>query len=1168
MRTKKLSTVLLSVVMCVCFLMAGLGLLNKTEVVKGLEIEGAANEFSFTEETISDGQSFVFSATFNFISGQAVGLAFGGVENESCFVFNMDRFENRVKLMYFEFDGMGGSTDVVLLTDYFIGNDKMTVSENNLVAPKVREIPWVQLKIILSCEEEETIVEFYVDNIRRFGVDRVIKMEDFSQTATYNGGTLGFNCFNAKAGITDVYTGETDYSYYTELYRQQYHFSQYRSWNNDPNGLVYYDGYYHLYYQHHPYSNYWSDMYWGHARSTDLFHWELLPICLFPDADWSTGNGYMWSGSAMVYHKGVSADIDGLNWYPNGNGDGLLAFYTRDGGYQDQIIMSSDDGGMTWTKRRLISQLLIPDYTTKTDCRDPKVFPIKKDGDKVTMWGMALTGLATNNLWFLKSSNLLDWSYAGGFKAESPECPDVVTLKADDETEHTVITFTGRRYLVGELTYDEDSGNIIYKDLNGNNFADMQMSDIPFQTMDYGKDSYATQSYYIDDTSSTYYGKTVSVSWFSGVPNHPDSIESGLLAALRKVWNGGGFTIPVEWGLKKSDSGYLLTQTPIVKDTTALDKTSVYTATNKAVDETENILSQVSGRRLEINATITNANKESLAFRVGVSDSEYTEIGWNQTDGYYVDRTYTSDGGLTIPAYRVKYTSGATASNVQTFYILVDDGGVEVFCDDFTIPFYVLTFISPYSTGLSFTASGDVTVNSLQINEIATVWREDNDSNETVLHLDKDSVELDLSLTTSQTVVAYSTTDIAKQWEVEQGSDIVEVTPTESGAIITAKKSGTAVVKVTCGNAVKRVNVKVYGGSKDFDLTFSKQGVKSGQWLMTSNGLIGKSSSGDAFILSNESASNFNYVVKFDLSSGTAAAVMFRAKEDMTDYYVVTFDKNENVIKLWTKSGVLLSSHVTVADLSAIVIGVKAQGNNFIISLNGKEVMNYTDTREGVPTQGQFGLNVFNANVTFSDVALVSSEYTFNGNDLSVKMDVKQYVNAIYNVSLGNALVPVDFYTVTDKTVKISSRYFSLLPATGLYEFKIEGSASLNEVKITVNNIPEISINDLSIKVNENAVFFIGNTAVSQVTVNGRQLETNEYKVKDYMLTIYASALSEGENIVAVGDGLSAKVTVSPANTESLKSSGCGSNFNVANISLIILALGVAFGIKILRKER
>ena len=99
-------------------------------------------------------------------------------------------------------------------------------------------------------------------------------------------------------------------------------------------------------------------------------------------------------------------------------------------------IMSSDDGGITWVKRQRIDQTVATGQDGiwhRVSCRDPKVFPVKTDENgKTTLWGMVVTGQESNRVWFMKSTNLLDWSYAGQFNVNVPECPDVVTLTADD----------------------------------------------------------------------------------------------------------------------------------------------------------------------------------------------------------------------------------------------------------------------------------------------------------------------------------------------------------------------------------------------------------------------------------------------------------------------------------------------------------------------------------------------------------------------------------------------------------------------------------------------------------------------------------------------------------------------------------------------------------------
>ncbi|MBR1890955.1 MAG: hypothetical protein IJ811_00495, partial [Clostridia bacterium] len=239
---KNVSLIILSVVLVAAIITAALYNLNKAFAV-GTTIQSQGDTFYLSETEYDKDQKFVYTAVANFNYGNAAGLAFGAKDGERYFVFNVDRNENHVKLLYFSVNN-GVTTAKELLTDYFIGNDKMTESERNYVAGKVKGVDKVQLKVILTPEENGKVyAEFYADNIRRFGVDNVIDLNSFTVDGVaaplYKGGNIGFNCFAAEVEFTDVYYGVSDYSYYTELYRQQYHFSQYAPWNNDPNGLVY-----------------------------------------------------------------------------------------------------------------------------------------------------------------------------------------------------------------------------------------------------------------------------------------------------------------------------------------------------------------------------------------------------------------------------------------------------------------------------------------------------------------------------------------------------------------------------------------------------------------------------------------------------------------------------------------------------------------------------------------------------------------------------------------------------------------------------------------------------------------------------------------------------------------------------------------------------------------
>ena len=144
-------------------------------------------------------------------------------------------------------------------------------------------------------------------------------------------------CAAALAAVTqsDTITGAEDL--YAEKYRPQFHFSSRRGWNNDPNGLVFYDGEYHLFYQHNPYGRRWGNMHWGHAVSRDLVHWRELPIALYPRefGDWR------FSGSAAV-------DADNTGGFKTGDEDVIVAAHTSTG--RGECISYSNDRGWTFTE--------------------------------------------------------------------------------------------------------------------------------------------------------------------------------------------------------------------------------------------------------------------------------------------------------------------------------------------------------------------------------------------------------------------------------------------------------------------------------------------------------------------------------------------------------------------------------------------------------------------------------------------------------------------------------------------------------------------------------------------------------------------------------------------------------------------------------------------------
>jgi len=1114
---------------------------NEVEEVKAYEDLSLASNidaFKLLDKEFAEDESFVYTADLHFRSGQAGGLAFGSKEDEYYYVINMDRFENRVKLLYFASNGEGGYNVKEIENDYFIGNSKITSSELFIVNPSVAGIENVNLKIVLTREDEHAYVEFFVEGIKRFGVDTIIDLNDL-ETPAYQGGYLGMNCFNADVYITNIEIGKSDYSYFSEPYRNQYHLQPFSKWSNDPNALCYYNGWYHVFYQTHPFGLYWGDMYWGHARSRDLIHFEFLPICLFPETDamgFGPGNGFMWSGCAITYTYGMSQDIDDMNWFPNGEGNGLLAIYTRAGGLQDQVVISSDDEGLTWTKRVRIPQN-ITGYNDFIDLRDPKVFPLKSDAitGKVLVWGMTLSSYNLNKGWFLSSNNLLNWSIAGSFALPTPECIGIGILKDDEDQTHAYLTNKSRTYILGTLSYNEGTNKVTFYDETNVDISTYSLEEMNarLKPLDYGPDSYASQSFYITDPNSEFYGKDIVLNWFSGDLNASYCTGPGEYASLRERWNGG-FTIPVEYGVKKVNGQYLLSQKPITVDNPNLEKTEIINISNQDINsDSDNLLKDVHTHIFELEASIEVNDNSPIVFRVDVGDNEYMQFGWNETDGYYVDRTYLDDKGIaTNVDWHAKYATNILGnSNLKTFYVLSDNGGLEVFCEDYAISFYFVTTASIYSTG-AYLKADSAHINTLKLNEVKTIYRKDIAPGEGKLYVSSNDAALDNLLTKAKFITCWFSGNEDLVWEVIENDDVVSYTSSNQGINFVALKEGTASFKVSAGNQEQVINVTVHSSTFTSDLTFESNNVISGQWLMAEDTVIGEMPSGNAFLLAKESGSDFTYTGQFDIISGQAASLVFRASSDMSTFLVANYDANEKVVKLWSKKHGELkrSEHIDVS-LTDITLSVKASVKDVQVTINGVLAVSHV-LNDDEPLSGQFGLNVFSGSARFKSLSILKENYEYSSGELMIPLAIEQFITSINNVTLGNVKLEPGFYYQSNGALYIKESYFDLLPNNGRYQFRVIGSSYAFTINVDVDIIHTFYIDDMSIESGNNAVIYIGNNVITSVEVNGVTLNEEQYEVKDYTLIIYKENLLEEYNQVTLNDSISFEIEVNNRQSE------------------------------------
>ena len=198
-----------------------------------------------------------------------------------------------------------------------------------------------------------------------------------------------------------------DNTFYHEPYRPQFHYSPPCQWMNDPNGMIYYEGEYHLFYQFNPNAMTPGTIHWGHAVSPDLVHWQTLPIALFPD-----DIGPIWSGSAVVDEHNTSGLVAG---------GGLVAIYSYQN--QSQGVAYSTDKGRTWTK--YVGNPIIA--ALAKDFRDPKVFWY----EPTKLWVMVIA--AGRELQIFTSPDLLTWEMTSHLTGQIAggvwEVPDLFPLQ-------------------------------------------------------------------------------------------------------------------------------------------------------------------------------------------------------------------------------------------------------------------------------------------------------------------------------------------------------------------------------------------------------------------------------------------------------------------------------------------------------------------------------------------------------------------------------------------------------------------------------------------------------------------------------------------------------------------------------------------------------------------
>ncbi len=461
---------------------------------------------------------------------------------------------------------------------------------------------------------------------------------------------------------------------------------------NDPNGLVYYEGDYHLFYQHNPDAMVHGTerpMHWGHAISTDLVRWTDLPIALSPDH-----LGDIWSGCAVVDHEDSAGLFAGQA--------GLVAVFTQSlDSLQQQSIAYSSDKGRTWTMfpgNPVLSNPGLPDM------RDPKVFwhaPAKR-------WVMVLA--CGDHVRLYTSPDLIGWTHVSSFgqghgsHAGVWECPDLFSLPVDGDP-------NDRRWLLSVSVGNAQFSRVQYfvGRFTGDEFINDDAAGV-IRWADCGADNYAAVTW--SDTSLAD-GRRVWIGWMAS-PSYAERVPTS-------PWRGC-LTLPRFLDLHATGHGLRLAQTP-VPALRQLRGEGRHWAHTTVVPGT-NLLSGTTGRALEFAGQFAPPVSTEFGFRVHTNGEHYTTVGYDsRTSTLFIDRTAS---GLTSfsPRFSGRHEVQLPLRNgALELQIFIDWSSIEVFGNGGEAVITDLIFPDIDALGLElYACGGEVAIESLDIYPVMSIW--------------------------------------------------------------------------------------------------------------------------------------------------------------------------------------------------------------------------------------------------------------------------------------------------------------------------------------------------------------------------------------------------------------------------------------------------------------
>lgn len=492
---------------------------------------------------------------------------------------------------------------------------------------------------------------------------------------------------------------------YREHFRPQFHFTPAVNWMNDPNGLVYFDGEYHLFFQYNPLGAKWGHMSWGHAVSRDLVRWEHLPVAI-PEAD-----GVMaFSGSAVV-------DWNNTSGFGRDGKPPLVAIYTghRETN-QSQYVAYSNDRGRTWI---VYDGNPVLDIGRK-DFRDPKVFWHQPQ----QQWVMALAVPDEHKVSFYGSRDLKRWRHLSDFGPAAAvggiwECPDLFELPVDGDPKTTrwvlivsvnpgaVAGGSGMQYFVGHF---DGTRFVAESPAPGPTNAGMPADQVLWA--DYGADFYAAVSFSDVPRED---GRRLWLGWM----NNWEYAQDIPTAPWRSAQS-----LPRSLALRTTSQGIRLVQQPVA-ELQKLRGARHVIAPQPIGEAAVSLAAQgIAGTALEIVAEFEVGTAAELGMKVRAGGREETVIGIDPRAGrLFVDRTRSGQVGL-HPEFGRRHTAPLRVKDGRVkLHVFVDWSSVEVFAVDGEVVVTDQVFPSPDSDGVSLYARGGTArLVSLEAWPLASIW--------------------------------------------------------------------------------------------------------------------------------------------------------------------------------------------------------------------------------------------------------------------------------------------------------------------------------------------------------------------------------------------------------------------------------------------------------------